>query len=182
MRILASLWVKAGLACLAVAAALLLLTSTSNVGQWHAELSYAAYTCGKGDICFLPNQRQRDANGREYRCSLNRLGFRGADLGLQRDRSDTVRVQVYGDSMVFGIGVDDVEDFPSALQRALSQRHPERRFEVQNFGLPMNYLPSNVRAYFAYGRDFDPDVVVFAYQRTGYRDMNYRILEIQRSP
>lgn len=184
MRIVKIALVNLGLCLMIAIGVVAYLGSGSHVAKWHAELSYAAYTCGKGDICFPANQASgfRDATGREHRVVFNRFGFRGRDLPERRDHPDTVRIQLYGDSMVFGTGADEGEDFAAALEQTLAARHPGQRFEVQNFGLPMNYLPSSLRAYFAYGRDFDPDVVVFMYVHTGHRDMNHRLLEIQRSP
>lgn len=170
--------VGGGLAGLGI---VLLLTGHGR-DSWRADLSYDAYRCGPGDVCVLTNPRQRDATGREHDVQLNAMGFRGPDVPRARARPDTIRIQLYGDSMVFGTGVDDGDDLSGALARELAARHPERLFEVQNFGNPMNYLPSNLRTYDAYGRDFDPDIVVFSYLLTGHRDMNYRLMEIHRSP
>ncbi len=155
-----------------------------HTGGWRADLALDNLDCSQAAICrYHPNMNTVDGLAvARYQLSINALGFRGPDLPIQREDPATLRIEVFGDSMVFGIGVDNGETLPVALQRTLQQRLGSRRkVEVMNFGLPANFLLSNLRAYEAFGRRYDPDILIFANPRTQIHDINWRAQQIKSS-
>jgi hypothetical protein len=80
----------------------------------------------------VPNYR-----GRELKDGIvlhtNARGLREREIGAAR--SDTLRVYVLGDSVVFGLGVTAEQAFPRALERVLT-RDLGRPVEVINGGVP----------------------------------------------
>lgn len=175
-------WVKQGLAALLV----LVLWNFFREDDWHAELSFANYDCGQGEVCkLLPGLSVSTVAGsnQPYHYTTNQSGFRSPELpGMARDPG-VFRLQVYGSSPIFGLGVNDGETFPEVLRRDLEAALPGRRIEVMNFGLPMNYFTSELTTYAAFGRAYEPDLVIFVQpeiERTV--DMNARVIQIKRSP
>ena len=175
-------WVRQGLCAILV----LLLWRFCSEDSWHAELSFANYDCSQGEICkLLPalDIHTIAGSGHPYRYTTNTGGFRSPELPPIARDPKVFRVQVYGSSPIFGLGVDDGETFPEVLKRALDAALPGRRLEVMNFGLPMNYYSSEVATYAAFGRVYEPDLVVFVQPEIERMlDMNSRVLQIKQSP
>lgn len=151
--------------------------------HWGAGVQMDYYDCSAEGFCRLQKNttiRERDVNGNYNEIAINSLGFRGPDP--VPDTEDIFSVQVYGDSMVFGTGVADGKNLPRHLERALEEVTGSA--QVTNFGLPMNYLRSNLLVYEEFGEPYDPDLLVFAWSgATGNpRDMNFRLKQIQNSP
>ena len=146
-------WVKQGLCALVV----LMVWKYFREDNWHAELSFANYDCSQGEVCkLLPGLDVHTVagSGHPYRYTTNSSGFRSPELPeIAHDRG-VFRVQVYGSSPIFGLGVDDGETFPEVLRRDLEAALPGRKIEVMNFGLPMNYFASEITTYAAFGRVF----------------------------
>lgn len=116
-----------------------------------------------------PRTIDRDANGRGFQVTINRLGFRGR-LPAETKAPGVLRVAVFGDSMVYGIGVPDGETVPARRQEQLLKALPGQRVEVLNFGIPTTFLVTSLRAYRDYGRAFRPDVVIFTDARIRSND------------
>lgn len=175
-------WVKQGLCAILV----LMVWRFFREDNWHAELSFANYDCAQGEICkLLPGLDINTVagSGHPYRYTTNHAGFRSPDLPPIAREPGVFRVQVYGSSPIFGLGVDDGETFPEVLRQALSAALPGRRLEVMNFGLPMNYFSSEISTYAAFGRAYEPDLVVFVQPEIERMlDMNSRVLQIKQSP
>jgi hypothetical protein len=175
-------WVKQGLCAILV----LLLWRFFREDTWHAELSFANYDCAQGEICkLLPGLDIHTVagSGHPYRYTTNAVGFRSPELPPRARDPGVFRVQVYGSSPIFGLGVDDGETFPEVLKRDLEAALPGRRLEVMNFGLPMNYFSSEIATYAAFGRVYEPDLVVFVQPEIERMlDMNSRVLQIKQSP
>ena len=71
------------------------------------------------------------------------------------------RVAVLGDSIVFGWGVGDEENFPKLLERYLNAAaQPGARFEVLNFGVPGYNTAMEATQYERKGRKYGADVVL----------------------
>jgi hypothetical protein len=176
-----SSWIKQSLAAFVV----LILWNFFREDHWHAELALVNYDCSQGEVCkLLPGigVSAVDATGHRTRYTTNHAGFRTPEFPPLTHDPGVLRVQVYGSSPVFGLGVDDGDTFPEALQSALGAALPDRKIEVMNLGLPMNYFSSEITTYSAFGRAYAPDLVVFVQpeiERT--LDMNARVLQIQRS-
>lgn len=89
----------------------------------------------------------------------NRHGFRGPDWSYERAPGVT-RVVLVGDSFVFGSGVEQQDTLSEQLRRDLEGRHPERRYEVLNLGIPGDNLGSHVESYREASALLHPDAVV----------------------
>jgi lysophospholipase L1-like esterase len=65
----------------------------------------------------------------------NSEGFRGAERPAGAD-GGVFRILCVGDSITFGFNVDQPDTYPRRLQALLDERHPGRRIEVVNTGVP----------------------------------------------
>jgi lysophospholipase L1-like esterase len=100
-----------------------------------------------------------DCTARGMRIVTNSLGMRDDE---PRDRGDGhVRIAVLGDSMTFGFGVQQGEDFPAQLERMLAERSPP--VEVLNFGVGGYSLEDELATLRAKVLPLEPDLVVVAY-------------------
>jgi hypothetical protein len=95
-----------------------------------------------GDIMF-PNQKGRRTlpGVYDYTYSNNSLGFRGSrEYG---DRKSCCRIMVLGDSMTYGVGVNDDQTFASRLEKDLSASNGP--VEVINAGSAGKGTPRGTR-------------------------------------
>ncbi len=94
----------------------------------------------------------------------NALGLRGPELA-PIDTPKLFRIAVIGDSMAFGFGVQQGEDFPAQLERELAAHEPRdgRRFEVLNFGVGGYSTLDEVACLREKALALRPDLVVIAY-------------------
>jgi lysophospholipase L1-like esterase len=103
----------------------------------------------------------------------NSAGFRGGERTLAKPPG-VFRIAIVGDSIAMGMGVVEAETYAARLERALSEAHPDRRFEVMNFGL------SGLNAYAVVDRlqrlalPYDPDLVVYGYTLNDIEGPAYR--------
>jgi hypothetical protein len=83
----------------------------------------------------LPNARGSAYVGEPgaARVRINALGLRGREIG-RKPRDGVERIQVFGDSFAFGLGVDEEQLFTSHLERLLASAG-SRRFEVVNMAV-----------------------------------------------
>ena len=180
-------WVVQGLAALLVGAVgvVLLAGRSPGGGGFHADVSLGDYDCSQGRVCKLLPKLVRhgtDGSGRVFHYTTNAAGFRSPELPPEARTEGALRVQVYGSSPVFGLGVDDGDTLPEQLARALAVALPGRQVEVMNLGLPENFLVSQLETYDGIGRAYRPDVVVFVQaEATRLSDMNARVRQIKRS-
>ena len=105
-----------------------------------------------------------DLEARGMRIRTNSLGLRCAEP-LPRDTPGLYRVAVVGDSMAFGFGVQQGEDFPAVLGRELAEGSASggRRFEVLNFGVGGYSTLDEVAVLRAKALPLQPDLVLLAY-------------------
>lgn len=61
-------------------------------------------------------------------------GFRMTSRAGPADTRQTLRLWIFGGSLVWGTGVRDADTIPSLLVQALATRHPDYAIEVANFG------------------------------------------------
>lgn len=155
-------------------------------GRWHAELALRDYDCRFADLCpMLPNLERAavDGAGHHYRYTTNAAGFRSPEFPPVARADGMLRVQIYGSSPVFGLGVDDGETLPEDVARELAAALPDRGVEVMNLGLPESFFASALSAYVDVGRAYAPDVVVFVQPEvTRLHDLNRRVRQIRASP
>ncbi|MBI5624702.1 MAG: SGNH/GDSL hydrolase family protein [Elusimicrobia bacterium] len=155
--------------------------------QWHVAERFDSFDCSDQEVCRFRRhyrylQKTNLDDERPLEIVMNSLGFRGREHPVERSHPSVVRVQLFGDSNVFGIGAPAGDSLAENLERILQERLPGGKVEVFNFGLPGNYTLSNFKTYARYGRRYGPDVVIFGQPRTLPWDMNYRVLQIKASP
>lgn len=90
---------------------------------------------------------------------VGRDGFRGAEMD-DSSAPPKERVLALGDSFMFGLGVEDDETFPAALERALAASGPVR---VRNGGVPGYNLLQSVTRLEAALSENPPDAVVLGF-------------------
>ncbi|MCX7015175.1 MAG: SGNH/GDSL hydrolase family protein [Candidatus Sumerlaeota bacterium] len=74
---------------------------------------------------------------------------------------DVFRIAALGDSIAFGWGVGDEENYPKLLERYLNlAARPGVRFEVLNFGVPGYNAAMEAAQYERKGRKYGPDAVL----------------------
>ena len=101
--------------------------------------------------------RGADYNGRVH---INRQGFRGADVALEK-APGTLRIIAVGASATFDVcAPDDAGAWPARLQQALSRLRPGERFEVINAGVPGYLMLDNIIRLQDDLRRYSPDVIV----------------------
>jgi hypothetical protein len=161
---------------------------TKPTATWYASVALKELDCTHPEICRLKasaSYDSYDATMTPFRVRSNSLGFRGPERSETRPEPRTLRIQLYGDSNTFGIGAHEGQTLADDLEAILRERHPDRPVEVMNFGLPANFLRSNLIAYRDFGRRFTPDVLVFCQHRLGglrANDINWRVRQTRESP
>ncbi len=167
--------------------AVLMLSGWGRGGAaWDTPALMKSMDCSEASICrHFPSRdmKVRDGAGGFFRVTSNSIGFRIPEPPpIERDEGSLV-IQLYGDSMIHGTGVDDRDTIAMQLQSNLAARFPAREVSVMNFGMPMNYLGSQVQIYESWGRAYSPDIVVFEYHGNipSPRDINYRVKQIRES-
>ncbi|MCU0755209.1 MAG: GDSL-type esterase/lipase family protein [Xanthomonadales bacterium] len=66
--------------------------------------------------------------------NVDEHGFRVTPRAGAGDTPRTLRVWMFGGSLVWGTGVRDADTIPALLAQALAARHPDHAIEVANFG------------------------------------------------
>ena len=82
---------------------------------------------------------------------------------------DRPNIVVTGDSNTFGLGVADGEEFSALLNNALGTEA-----SVVNLGVPGWGLTSEIRAYYEFGRLFDPRIVILQFSDNDPDDNMYQ--------
>ena len=90
-----------------------------------------------------------------YVYTINADGYRGPIV--RPDPDDTV-VVVLGDSYSLGIGVNDGEEYPAVLARALGDRFALLNLAVGGWG-----LPQQIRKYEEFGAAYQPAIVILQF-------------------
>jgi lysophospholipase L1-like esterase len=85
----------------------------------------------------------------------NSLGFRGPEIGPKQP--GRIRVLALGDSMTYGLGVNDDETFEAQLEAL------DPRFEVLNSGVPGYSTVEELLLLREVGLDLDPDLVLLMF-------------------
>ncbi len=154
--------------------------------SWDAPALLQSMDCSAAGICRnFPNRdhEMRHGGGGTFRVRSNSIGFRGAEPPPPSRAATTLLVQMFGDSMTHGTGVDDADTVAARLREALAVRFPGRQVHVMNLAMPMNYLRSQFTIYETWGRPHRPDVVVFQYYGhiPSPSDINQRVRQIRES-
>ena len=95
------------------------------------------------------------------RVSLNSHGQRNEEIPLRKPAGER-RILVLGDSVTFGWGVNQGEDFPAQLEKLLQKRN-QARWRVINAGVN-GYNSEQEAIYFTTeGIAYEPDIVILVY-------------------
>jgi lysophospholipase L1-like esterase len=91
----------------------------------------------------------------------NALGFRGKDV-LTEKPPNVIRILGVGDSITWGVGVDDADTFLRVLERRLNQpaQTNSHVFEVINAGVIGYSLHQDLRMVETFGLPLRPDLVI----------------------
>ena len=96
---------------------------------------------------------------RGHRFHINALGLRDEDFPRQKPAGE-FRVLLLGDSLTYGVGVDQSETFARLLDDRLEERCGDGKVRVMN-GAVLGYDTKHERDYLrTYGFDLEPDLVV----------------------
>ncbi|MEZ4391502.1 MAG: hypothetical protein R3A48_10435 [Polyangiales bacterium] len=165
-----------------VAATAALLLSLGGGPQWDAPLMIQQMDCSHGICRDRPGSQRsvRDAAGGHFTVTANSEGFRGADPPAP---GSGLVVEIFGDSMIHGTGVEDDHTIARRLELALRRRLGTEAVYAINYGMPMNYLVSSLATYERWGRTHAPDVVVLTYHGgiPSPRDVNSLVQQIRGS-
>ena len=96
---------------------------------------------------------------REIPLRFDREGFRGPDRPFTKEPGVT-RIAIFGDSMVAALEVEEEQTFVRRLEDLLRASHPQRRWEVFNFGVAGTSPGEGLVLYRNLAVRYDPDVVV----------------------
>jgi len=94
---------------------------------------------------------------------INRLGFRDGDYTFKKPHN-TTRVLALGDSLTFGLGVENYESYPKILEVELNKNsNLDKVYEVLNMGLLGYGAIEYQNTYLEEGRRFKPDIIVIGF-------------------
>jgi GDSL-like lipase/acylhydrolase family protein len=82
---------------------------------------------------------------------INSVGYRGPEVPA---RSDRYRIAVVGDSITWGVGLDEDQRYSNVLQKSLGPG-----YEVLNLGIPGHNMPEHLQT-LGYALTLSPDFVV----------------------
>lgn len=91
---------------------------------------------------------------------INALGLRDARNYPAKKAKGCFRVLAVGDSRTFGLGVDEPESWPGALETALLSAFPSACIEVLNAGMPDTDLHDQVALFVERWQELEPDLVL----------------------
>ena len=93
------------------------------------------------------------------RIEINELGFRGKVIPKQKGKN-TVRIMGLGDSVMFGWGVGEGENFMEVLEKLLTEAYPTCDWEIVNTAVPGYTTWMEVETLAEKGLDYLPDLVI----------------------
>jgi lysophospholipase L1-like esterase len=94
---------------------------------------------------------------------INSEGFRGPERETTDAGEGVYRVLFIGDSVTFGYGVEERDSFVRRVEAALRARHPDRRFDIVNAGVPGWSWVQGLRFLQLRGLSLHPNLVVMAH-------------------
>ena len=91
--------------------------------------------------------------------NVNSLGYRGEEFAAEKGHA--VRILAVGDEATFGWGGPDEDSYPAQLQTFLTERFPEKRWQVINAGLIAGDAPDTYYLYLKReGLALEPDLIL----------------------
>lgn len=103
-----------------------------------------------------------DVRWKEVSVSTNSQGFREVTEPGPRD-ARTIRILGLGDSVMFGLGVEEDERYMDVLEERLNQDFPAARWQTITIAVPGYNLVTEVEALKRYGLAYEPDLVIYGF-------------------
>lgn len=103
-------------------------------------------------------------NGRFWgtQVSINSRGLRDREIALQ-PAEDEFRILMLGDSVVFGLGVDDDDTIPRRLEQQLNRPDGTSVYRVINMGVPSYNTVQELEQLETVGFLYSPDMVLLVF-------------------
>src|SRR5919197_334538 len=122
---------------------------------------------------FVPTLPAEFRRNPTWHVSINSQGFRTGEFGVKAP--GVVRIACIGDSWTFGMPVNQDETYPNRLAALLRAAHPNRQYEVLNFGILGYSSFQGLQLMKSRLLDLDPDIVAIGFgmndsEVAGYRD------------
>ena len=134
--------------------------SVRNVGP-----SFSMYDPGYGKMLKKNFSCRRITPEFTMKFTTNPEGFRGPALESLSRRS----ILFLGDSFTMGYGVNDGEEFPALVRKALNERSPDNA-SIVNAGIGNNGNGRWVKFLRAEGKRYNPDLIVLQIHDNDFRD------------
>jgi len=93
---------------------------------------------------------------------INREGWREDPIPFDKP-SDEFRIVGIGDSVMYGMGVEENERYLDVLEATLNQEFPERRWRTVALAIPGYNLMIEVEVLREVGLRYDPDLILYGY-------------------
>ena len=110
--------------------------------------------------------------------SVNSRGFRDHEYSIDKP-SDTYRIVVLGDSIIWGHGLLLEDTFAKQLERMLNEV-ANRKIEVLNFGVSGYSTQQEVELYRVKASQYQPDLVIVGYCLNDYRESSWEKANLLR--
>ena len=119
---------------------------------------------------FIPNLKGRslglfDEIPGGYEIEINSQGFRdNRDFPKEREKDTQFRIIGFGDSEMFGLGIDFDDTYGEVIERDLNARIENgKTVDFLNMAVPGYNTTMNVETFFEKGINFNPDLVLLAF-------------------
>lgn len=109
-------------------------------------------------------------NGARYQ--VNSLGFRGDELPPIKPANEK-RIVWLGDSVVFGIGVNNDETLAANVERMANARGGETLYRVLNLGVPSYNTEQELIQFESLGLDLEPDAVILLFAQNDIEEKKW---------
>ncbi len=127
---------------------------------------------------FLPEASKKYKgmmNDFETLININSAGFRSKYKQVS-ESIDAKRILLFGDSDVFGLGVDEKDMLDACMEKILNT-HIGKNYEVVNFGIPNIGTLEEEYIFENHGIFYNPDIIVFLITVSNDLSNNIRFLE-----
>ncbi len=114
-------------------------------------------------------------SGKDVLITTNNEGFRGLTRPVVK-KENTIRIAIIGDSQIAAINTNEEETFVVLLQNKLNRLHPNKEWEVFNFGVSGASTAQELNLYREVVKKYEMDIVVCAYLNTNdFTDNSIRL-------
>jgi len=100
-----------------------------------------------------------DADFHHAHYKVNSIGTRGDEVPVPKPENE-YRVLWLGDSIVFGIGVEQADTIPAVVERMAARARGDRHFRMVNMGVPSYNTEQELTQFETLGMQLQPDAVV----------------------